>query len=256
MSVDSPPLGATRSGAFELRAPALDTHRATSRSWVGLLGLGGMLATGLLLVLAAASTDNLLPQTVRWAPGLLGLAGSFGATGINLGSIGLPVVMAVMFTSYLAVVAVAHRLSPLPVLGAIAALHALMLLGPPLVSTDIFSYQFYGRLGEVYHANPYVTGAFAQHYDPLYQYIGSKWISTPTVYGPLFTALSYLLAPLSIPASVFAYKGIATPSRASRSSPWSGRSPAARRRPGQGGRPGGAQSADRRLRRRRRARTG
>src|SRR5277367_1934602 len=103
MSVDSPPLGATRSGAFELRAPALDTRRASSRSWVGLLGLGGMLATGLLLVLAAASTDNLLPQTVRWAPGVLGLAGSFGATGINLGSIGLPVVMAVMFTSYLAV---------------------------------------------------------------------------------------------------------------------------------------------------------
>jgi hypothetical protein len=116
----------------------------------------------------------------------------------------------VMFASYLAVVAVAHRLSPLAVLGAIAALHALMLLGPPLVSTDIFSYQFYGRLGEVYHANPYVTGPFALQLDPLYHYIGSKWISTPTVYGPLFTALSYLLAPLSIPASVFAYKGIAT----------------------------------------------
>ena len=209
MSVDSPPLGATHSGAFELHAPALEARRATSRSWVGLLGLAGMLATGLLVALAAANTDNLLPQTVRWAPGALGLAGSFGTTGINLGSIGLPVVMAAMFTSYLAVVAVAHRLSPLPVLGVIAALNALMLLGPPLVSTDIFSYQFYGRLGEVYHANPYVTGAFALHYDPLYQYIGSKWFNTPTVYGPLFTALSYLLAPLSIPASVFAYKGIA-----------------------------------------------
>ncbi|MFZ0383212.1 MAG: glycosyltransferase family 87 protein [Solirubrobacteraceae bacterium] len=209
MSVDSPPLGVTRSGAFELRAPALEKRRVTSRSWIGFLGLAGLLATGLLVALAAANTDNLLPQTVRWAPGVLGLAGSFGATGINLGSIGLPVVMAVMFTSYLAVVAVAHRLSPLPVLGAIAALHALMLLGPPLVSTDIFSYQFYGRLGEIYHANPYVTGAFAQHYDPLYQYIGSKWFNTPTVYGPLFTGLSYLLAPLSIPASVFTYKGIA-----------------------------------------------
>jgi uncharacterized membrane protein len=31
----------------------------------------------------------------------------------------------------------------------------------------------------------------------------------PTVYGPVFTALSYALAPLSIPASVFAYKAIA-----------------------------------------------
>ena len=47
------------------------------------------------------------------------------------------------------------------------------------------------------------------HLDPLYPYIGSKWVGTPTVYGPVFTALSYLLAPLSIPASVFAYKAIA-----------------------------------------------
>ena len=209
MSVDSPPLGATRSGAFELRAPALDTRTTTARNWIGLLGLAGLLATGLLVALAAAGTDNLLPQTVRWGPGLIGLAGSFGTTGINLGSVGLTVVMAVMFASYLATVAVAHRLSPMLVLGVIAALNALMLLGPPLVSTDVFSYQFYGRLGEVYHANPYVTGAFAQHYDPLYPLIGSKWINTATVYGPLFTGISYLLAPLTIPASVFAYKAIA-----------------------------------------------
>lgn len=209
MSVDSPPLGATHGGAFELRTPALDARRSSSRTWIGVLGLTGLLATGLLVALAAANTDNLLPQTVRWAPGVLGLAGSFGTTGINLGSVGLTAVMAVMFLSYLATVAVAHRLSPLAVLGAIAALNALMLLAPALVSTDIFSYQFYGRLGEVYHANPYVTGAYALHYDPLYQYIGQKWIYSPTVYGPLFTAISYLLAPLSIPSSVFAYKAIA-----------------------------------------------
>jgi hypothetical protein len=209
MSVNSPPLGATQSGTFELRATALETRTTASRNWIGVLALTGLLLTGLLVALGAADTDNLLPQTVRWAPGMLGLAGSFGNTGINLGSVGLAAVIVVMFASYLAVVAVAHRLSPLLVLGAIAALNALMLLAPPLVSTDIFSYQFYGRLGALYHANPYVTGAFAQHYDPLYQYIGSKWISTPTVYGPLFTALSYLLAPLTIPANVLAYKAIA-----------------------------------------------
>lgn len=209
MSVDSPPLGRAHSGAFELRTPALDAPRSTSRNWIGILGLTGLVATGLLVALAAADTDNLLPQTVRWAPGILGLAGSFGTTGINLGSVGLSAVMAAMFVSYLATVAVAHRLSPLAVLGVIAALNAFMLLAPPLVSTDIFSYQFYGRLGEVYHANPYVTGAYALHYDPLYSYIGSKWINTPTVYGPLFTAISYLLAPLTIPANVFAYKAIA-----------------------------------------------
>jgi hypothetical protein len=209
MSVDSPPLGATRSGAFELRAPALETRAAASRTWIGLLGLAGVLSTGLLIALAAANTDNLLPQTLRAGIGLVGLAGTFGTTGINLGSVGLTIVMATMFASYLAVVAVAHRLSPVLVLGTIAALNALILLAPPLVSTDIFSYQFYGRLGELYHANPYVTGPVAQHLDPLYQYIGSKWVYAPTVYGPLFTTLSYLLAPLSIPASVFAYKTIA-----------------------------------------------
>jgi Glycosyltransferase family 87 len=209
MSVDSPPLGATRSGTFELRTPALDTRTTTSRSWIGLLGVAGLLVTGLLVALAASDTSNLLPQTIRLGPGQVGLAGSFGRTGIDLGSVGLTVVMAAMFVSYLATVAVAERLPPVLVLGTIAALTALMLLGPPLVSTDIFSYQFYGRLGDVYHANPYVTGAFALHYDPLYPLIGSKWIWIPTVYGPLFTALSYLLAPLSIPASVFAYKAIA-----------------------------------------------
>src|ERR1700735_4944753 len=157
MSVDSPPLGATRSGTFELRAPALDARATTtSRSWIGLLGLAGLLVTGLLVALGAANTEKLLPQTVHLAIGQLGLAGSFGSTGINLGSAGLTIVMAVMFASYLAVVAVAQRLSPVLVLSAIAALNALILLAPPLVSTDIFSYQFYGRLAEVYHANPYL----------------------------------------------------------------------------------------------------
>lgn len=211
MSVNSPPLGATRSGAFELRAPALDARAATPRTWVGLLAVTGMLTTGVLVALAAASTSNLLPQTLRLGigTGLLGLRGSFGTTGIDLGGVGLIAVMVVMFVSYLTIVAVAHRLSPRLVLGVIAALYALILLAPPLVSTDVFSYQFYGRLGALYHANPYLAGPFAQHFDPLYQYIGSKWVSEPTVYGPLFTALSYLLAPLTIPANVFAYKAIA-----------------------------------------------
>ncbi len=114
-----------------------------------------------------------------------------------------------MFASYVITVRSASRLSPLLVLGTIAALHALMLLAPPLFSTDVFSYQFYGRTGALYHANPYLAGPYALYHDPLYAYIGSKWVYTPTVYGPLFTALSYVLTPLSIPANVLAYKAIA-----------------------------------------------
>jgi hypothetical protein len=209
MSVHSP-LGATRSGPIELRAPGLETRTASSQSRLGLLGLAGILATGLLVAISAASTGNLLPQSVRLGgAGVVGLQGSFGNTGIDLGGVGLTLVMVVMFASYLLTVARAGRLSPRLVLAAIAALNALMLLAPLLVSTDVFSYQFYGRTGAMYHFNPYLAGPLGLHLDPLYGYIGSKWISAATVYGPLFTALSYVLAPLSIPADVFVYKAIA-----------------------------------------------
>jgi alpha-1,6-mannosyltransferase len=87
--------------------------------------------------------------------------------------------------------------------------YALVLLAPPLLSTDVFSYQFYGRMVALYGANPYTAGPHALALDPLYPYIGSKWAYIPTAYGPLFTELSYLLAPLSIAANVFAYKAIA-----------------------------------------------
>ena len=135
MSVNSPPLGATRSGAFGLRTAPLEAGRTRTRapvSRVGLLGLAGMLATGVLVSISAASTDKLLPQTTQTGLGPIGLAGSFGTTGINLGSIGLTVTVALMFASYVVTVGAARRLSPLLVLGSIAALHALILLAPPL----------------------------------------------------------------------------------------------------------------------------
>lgn len=208
MSVNTP-LGATQSGAFELRSPALDARTASSQSRLGALGLAGVLVTGLLVAISAAGTDKLLPSSVDTGVGAVGLQGWFGNTGIDLGGIGLTVVMAAMFASYLLAVRGAGRLSPVLVLGAIAGLHALMLLAPPLFSTDVFSYQFYGRIGQVYHANAYLAAPYALYHDPLYSYIGSKWINAPTVYGPLFTGLSYPLAPLSIPTNVFAYKAIA-----------------------------------------------
>lgn len=207
MSVNGP-LGATQSGAFGLQAPGLETRTARS-SRLGLLGLAGIMVTGMFVAISAAGTDKLLPQTVGAAAGAVGLQGSFGATGIHLGGITVAVVMAVMFISYVLAVRKASQLTPLVVLGSIAALHALMLLAPPLFSTDVFSYQFYGRIGAMYHGNPYVAGPLAVHLDPLYQYIDAKWVLTPTVYGPLFTAVSYLLAPLSIPTNVFIYKAIA-----------------------------------------------
>jgi hypothetical protein len=207
MSVHGP-LGATpRSGAFELRSPALDARRASARTRWGVAGLGGLLTAGLVISVAAAHTDVLLPESVRPVPSWL--AGPFGSAGVNIGTAGLIAVLALMFVSYLLAVRAADRLSGRAVLMTVAGLHALMLLAPPLLSTDVFSYQAYARIGALYGANPYLNGPHVIALDPLYPFIGAKWVTTPTAYGPLFTSISYLLAPLSIAASALAYKAIA-----------------------------------------------
>jgi Glycosyltransferase family 87 len=205
MSVQNP-LGATESGAFELGTGALRA-RTESRSRVGVAALAGVLGSGLLISIAAAGTDNLLPESTRPVPSWL--AGPFGSAGLNIGVIGLLAVIAAMFASYAVSVHLADQLSARTVLMTIAALHALVLLAPPLLSTDVFSYQIYGRMGALYGSNPYLHGPHAVALDPLYPFIGAKWVSTPTAYGPLFTGISYILAPLSIAASALAYKAIA-----------------------------------------------
>jgi hypothetical protein len=207
MSVHGP-LGATsQGGAFELSSTQLDSRRASSGALTGVLALSGILVSGLLISLAAASTDQLLPESVRPVPSWL--AGPFGSTGLDLRVGGLIVVLAMMFASYVVAVRAAEQLSGRMILMGIAGLHALILLAPPLLSTDVFSYQAYGRLGAMYGANPYLHGPHAIALDPLYPFIGAKWVSTPTTYGPVFTAVSLVLAPLSIAASALAYKAIA-----------------------------------------------
>ncbi len=203
---------APHGGTFELTTPALRPRRPRSarqeasshRAW---LGLAGLLVTGLVISVSAAQTALLLPQSVRPVPGWL--AGPFGGAGLNLGLGGCIAVFTLMFVSYAAVIRAGDQLSARAVLMTIAALVALVLFAPPLLSTDVFSYGAYGRIGELYHANPYFYGPSAIALDPLYPFVGAQWVTTPTAYGPLFTAISYLLVPLDIAANVFAYKAIA-----------------------------------------------
>lgn len=207
MSVHEP-LGATpQSGAFELTRPSPATRGRSVHARTGALGLVGLMLTGLVISLSAAGTESLLPESVRPVPGWL--AGPFGSSGLDLGGPGLIAVLVAMFISYLVAVRASQHLSGRIVLMSIAALHALVLLAPPLLSTDVFSYQAYGRMGAVYGLNPYLHGPHAIALDPLYPFIGARWVSTPSSYGPVFTTLSYVLAPLSIAASALAYKAIA-----------------------------------------------
>ncbi len=93
---------------------------------------------------------------------------------------------------------------------AVVALNVIVLIGPPLFSTDVFSYQAYARMFAIYHTNPYLHGPSVIQLDPVYNYIGAKWIDTPSVYGPLFTFISGAFASFSISASEFAFKLIAS----------------------------------------------
>ncbi|MGI8715263.1 MAG: glycosyltransferase 87 family protein [Solirubrobacteraceae bacterium] len=206
MTVQSPLRAGVNGAGMPLPAAGLRA-RETSSSRGGLIAIAGLLITGCLLAVAAAGTESLLPLSVRPVP--TSLAGAFGATGLNLHVGGAIAALTLMFVSYAMVVAAAGRLSAKVVVIAVAALHAVVLLGPPLVSTDVFSYQAYARMGAQYSYNPYLNGPHAIALDQVFPYIGAKWSYTPSVYGPVFTAFSYLLAPLTIATSVFAYKSIA-----------------------------------------------
>jgi alpha-1,6-mannosyltransferase len=207
-TVSEPLGGASRGGAVEFtRSESKSYERRWPSARLAWLGLAGLIASGSLIAVSAAGTGVLLPASARPIPGWL--AGAFGHNGIDLGLGGLIAVLGLMFVSYAVTIRGLNQLSARAVLIGVAGLHALVLLAPPLLSTDIFSYVAYGRLGALHGANPYLHGPSAIALDPVYPFIAARWMHTPTAYGPLFTALSYVLAPLDVAWNVLAYKAIA-----------------------------------------------
>ena len=104
-----------------------------------------------------------------------------------------------------------ERVSPrVALLLSVAYLLAVATL-PLLFSRDVYSYAFYGRIAGVYHANPYIRTPLEFSGDPLWVFVGPKWVDTPAVYGPLWTMISAVIAKVfSSPAGqVAAYRAIA-----------------------------------------------
>jgi hypothetical protein len=89
---------------------------------------------------------------------------------------------------------------PLPrgLVTAVGCCTQLLPLGTPLLlSTDAYTYWDYGRLGARHGANPYSTVPAAYPADPAYHVMGSTWHHSATIYGPLFTWLSRVVAQLT-----------------------------------------------------------
>ncbi len=167
----------------------------------------GVPLLALLICFAATRTGVLVPQSDRplpsWLAGPMQQLGFYVSAGVAIA------MLTAIFVLYLIAATLAERVPERMVLGAVIAFNLIVLVGPPLFSTDVFSYQAYGRLLTIYHTNPYTHGPWAMQLDPIYPYIGAKWITTPSVYGPLFTLLSGAFAGGSIPFSEISFKVIA-----------------------------------------------
>ena len=139
----------------------------------------------------------------RW---LLGPLEPLGASFAD-GSLSGPLFYAGLWIAlvlYCAVLAGARGLGLRTVAAAIAVAHLLFALAPPLLSQDAFSYIAYARLDVVHDLSPYTHSPSAVPADPVYSFAGSKDIDS--VYGPLFTLVTYPLAKLSVPAAFWTLK--------------------------------------------------
>ncbi|HSK16628.1 MAG TPA: glycosyltransferase 87 family protein [Gaiellaceae bacterium] len=64
------------------------------------------------------------------------------------------------------------------------------LAGPVLLSTDVYTYWMYGRIGTEHGDNPYVDVPRGYPDDPAFELMGSYWYDTTSVYGPGFSLAS------------------------------------------------------------------
>jgi hypothetical protein len=174
---------------------------------VSLLALLLVLATGAIVLDGAAGRSPLIPKSPPIAGWLQGI-------GERLGYRVFLVAILTFAAAYGAMLlltrgARAPAVSKRWAIVLIAALHAIVFAGPILISTDVFSYIAYARMGVEHGINPYLHGPIAISRDPIFQYVGHDWRHVATAYGPLYTLLSYPFAPLGVKGALWGMKIVA-----------------------------------------------
>ncbi|MDQ3678180.1 MAG: polyprenol phosphomannose-dependent alpha 1,6 mannosyltransferase MptB, partial [Actinomycetota bacterium] len=180
---------------------------AAAQRIAGLGALTGLLAASIMLAAGAAGEhlSFFAPSALQESPGWL--RGPLGELGLTVTSSGGARLIVAMSVCYVIVLACARALPVRTALAAVFALHLVFFLGPPLFSADVFGYIDYARLGELYGLNPYTHGAAAAPDDAVTPFV--RWHNIPSPYGPLFTAVGYPLAHVSIPVALWVYKAVA-----------------------------------------------
>jgi alpha-1,6-mannosyltransferase len=174
-------------------------------------------ALGLLLVVYVALAvlwsepgSNVVLATSGGSPDwLLGPFEPLGA-GFADGGLSGPLFYAGLWAAlalYCVVLATARRLRMRTIVAAIVGAHLLFALAPPLLSQDAFSYIAYARLDVVHGLSPYTHSPSDVPGDAVFPFAGSKDFTS--VYGPLFTVLTFPLAKTSVPFAFWTLKAAA-----------------------------------------------
>jgi alpha-1,6-mannosyltransferase len=151
----------------------------------------------------------------RYVPGRSGgwpswMAGPLEGLGVGLTKGSFQTLMLIMCASYLLVLLGARTLPMRALVAAIVAAHVILLLGPPLISQDVFGYLGFARLGALHGLDPYTHVAAEAPTDPVFGFVGWPFLHSP--YGPLFTLASYATAPLGLAGGLWAFKAVAVAS--------------------------------------------
>jgi Glycosyltransferase family 87 len=187
------------------RLPAMSEAR---KSWVlafaGLCTLVLLAATAEIVLDGAVGHSPLIPKSPQ-------IAGWLAGIGERLGYRVFLIALLAFTVAYAGLLSVVRRLpgqrrTARWAIALVVALHALVFAGPILLSTDVFSYVAYARMGIVHGINPYLHGPSAIVGDPIYRYVGMDWKHVATAYGPLYTLLTYPLAPLGVKGALWGMK--------------------------------------------------
>ncbi|HEY8303948.1 MAG TPA: glycosyltransferase 87 family protein [Solirubrobacteraceae bacterium] len=172
----------------------------------GVAGLIGVPVCVLVLVArASGSPSQYVPARGGGWPGWL--SGPLHGLGLELGSVSFQALTLAMCASYALVLLATQTLPGRAIAVSIVAANLLLLLGPPLISQDVFGYLEFARLGVLHGLDPYTHVAAEAPTDAVFPFIGWPFQHSP--YGPIFTLGSYPLALLGLGGGLWALKAIA-----------------------------------------------
>ena len=177
-----------------------------TRTAVAYVSLAALVVSGVAVAVLAASPHSRMIHRGRLGvpPWVVGPLRNGPAT--HASRDGLYVLAGVMCAAYVGVLVTRESLRARWALASIGLLHVAFVLAPPLVSSDVFNYIDYARLGVLHGLDPYAHGPAAARHDPVWHL--TAWRHVASTYGPLFTLATYPLAHVSVAAALWSLKAV------------------------------------------------